>query len=438
MWTKKGQFMVILGAVLILSGLARNSYLTALAGMIMAAVVMISAILSTASKILTYMSRSKGGGEGVTKGIRFSRVLSSNRITEDDTLRIRLDFENLTRGRRMFEVMDVLPEHLVPVSGRNGGEVRLPGRGAGSIEYEVKGPVKGFYEIGPVLMRETDALRFFYDESEVDSKSHLKIYPRTFDVSNIRLKSKIPKLYAGSTLINKPGHGTEFFSLRDYVPGDPYKDIDWRSYARTRKLMVREHEMEAVIDLALIVDYRKGTGYGRQLNNLHLASARAAASITEHLTRRRDRVGLTIYGEKVIHLQRSSGSKNPDRILNRLAGEETKGEISLAEAVSTIIHDIRKGMPVVVITSMEGDETVYDGLKKLRAYGCDVTLIVPYTDDVELYDGEERDLHDRLMKEYRMTRISVISGLGVVVVEWNIEEPLNQAIARAFGGGRFR
>jgi uncharacterized protein (DUF58 family) len=196
--------------------------------------------------------------------------------------------------------------------------------------------------------------------------------------------------------------------------------------------------MEAVIDLALIVDYRGGTRYGRKLNNLHLASARAAASITEHLTRRRDRVGLTIYGDKVIHLQRSSGSKNLDRILNRLAGEETKGEIPLAEAVSTIIHDIRKGMPVVVITSMEADETVYDGLKKLRAYGCDVTLIVPYTDDVELYDAVNREGHAQLMQELRMSRISRISGLGVIVVEWNIDESLNQAMARALGGGRIK
>lgn len=435
MWTKKGQFMVILGAVLIFGGLVLDSYLTALTGIMVAAMVLISAVLSTASKIASSMKGMEGSGEGISRGIRFDRILSTNRMTEDDRLEVRLDLENLTRAPRTFEIMDVLPDHIAAEKGRTGGSVRLPPRGRRSIKYEVKTPVKGFYEIGPVLIRETDAMRFFYDEGKVDIKSHLKVYPRTFDVSAIRLKSKIPKLYAGSTMINKPGHGTEFYSLRDYVAGDPYKDIDWSAYARTRKLMVKEHEMEAVIDLALLLDYRSGTRFGRKTNNVHLASARAAASIAEHLTRRRDRVGLTIYGESVIHLQRGSSTKNLDRILNRISGEETKGEMPLAAAVSTIIHDIRKGMPVVVITSMENDDTVYDGLKKLRAYGCDVTLIVPYSDDDAIYDTDS-DRHGVLMKELRMSRIGDISGLGVIVIEWNIDEPLNQALTRATGGGR--
>ena len=111
------------------------------------------------------------------------------------------------------------------------------------------------------------------------------------------------------------------------------------------------------------------------------------------------------------------------------------GWLPLAAAVGTIIHDIRKGMPVVVITSMVNDDTVYDGLKKLRAYGCDVTLIVPYSDDDEIYETDN-DGYGNLLKELRTSRIRDMSGLGVSVVEWNIHESLNQAMARASGGGR--
>ncbi|MBP66162.1 MAG: DUF58 domain-containing protein, partial [Euryarchaeota archaeon] len=51
-----------------------------------------------------------------------------------------------------------------------------------------------------------------------------------------------------------PGQGSEFYSLREYVPGDPFKNINWKAFARTGDLMVNEKCRDAVTDLYLLLD----------------------------------------------------------------------------------------------------------------------------------------------------------------------------------------
>ena len=45
-------------------------------------------------------------------------------------------------------------------------------------------------------------------------------------------------MYTGATTLKTPGQGMEFYSLREYLPGDAFRMINWKAFARTGELMV--------------------------------------------------------------------------------------------------------------------------------------------------------------------------------------------------------
>jgi uncharacterized protein (DUF58 family) len=62
---------------------------------------------------------------------------------------------------------------------------------------------------------------------------------------------------AGSKVQAHRGEGTEFDSLREYLPGLDPRALDWKSSARHRKLLLREHRAERNHQVVMAVD----TGY---------------------------------------------------------------------------------------------------------------------------------------------------------------------------------
>ena len=78
------------------------------------------------------------------------------------------------------------------------------------------------------------------------------------DIKDAMIKSRVPKSFTGAVNIRNPGEGSNFYKLREYIPGDPMKKVNWKATARQDgKMMVNEFEKDAVSDIIIIVDSRK-------------------------------------------------------------------------------------------------------------------------------------------------------------------------------------
>ncbi len=62
----------------------------------------------------------------------------------------------------------------------------------------------------------------------------------------------------GVAASRKRGSGTMVYSVREYVPGDDYRRIEWKATARTGKLMVREYEHETLRGIILALSLHDG------------------------------------------------------------------------------------------------------------------------------------------------------------------------------------
>ena len=93
------------------------------------------------------------------------------------------------------------------------------------------------------------------------------------------------------------------------MPGDPFKDINWKAYAKRGKLMVNEKCRDAVADVIVILDSRDLSRIGTVLKNPLEYGAVAAASVCSFFLKRRDSVGLAIYDESLAFLEQDVGDK---------------------------------------------------------------------------------------------------------------------------------
>ncbi|RSS33526.1 DUF58 domain-containing protein [Streptomyces sp. WAC08241] len=119
--------------------------------------------------------------------------------------------------------------------------------------------------------------------------------------SRKHLPSRLARLREldGRTSVLTRGEGTEFDSLREYVPGDDTRSIDWRATARQTTVAVRTWRPERDRHVLIVLDTGR-TSAGRVGDVPRLdASMDAALLLTALASRAGDRVGLLAYDRRL-------------------------------------------------------------------------------------------------------------------------------------------
>ena len=106
------------------------------------------------------------------------------------------------------------------------------------------------------------------------------------------------------------GRGLNFEELRNYLPGDDTRNIDWKVTARTREPHVRVYTEEKDRTVWLLVDQRISMFFGSRAKMKSVVAAEAAAVAAWRVLSQRDRVGAIVYDDsdlRVIPPHRSEG-----------------------------------------------------------------------------------------------------------------------------------
>jgi uncharacterized protein (DUF58 family) len=104
------------------------------------------------------------------------------------------------------------------------------------------------------------------------------------------------------------GSSMEFSDFRRYTPGDDFRRIDWRAYARLERLFLRVFEAEENITVTILIDCSDSMYYGTP-SKADLAIALAAALAYVSL-KCEDNVIVGALTDRLVSFRRSSGGKN--------------------------------------------------------------------------------------------------------------------------------
>jgi uncharacterized protein (DUF58 family) len=272
--TAEGQAVLLVGAALAAGGAIVGGERGALAASLGLAI--IAFILADG-----YLFAVRLGIASRLKGVR----ILPQPLVEGSPSKVRIELHNpsgLPLGPVMVE--DNPPRHFILKSGASAWGY-VGSRSAGSFSYTII-PRVGRHEWGKLRVTVRDPLGFYEGIVEVDAEpSIVKVYPRSLIPSRLLAVVRTASALGGAGA-RRRGVGTEFLELREYVPGDDFRLVDWKATARTGKLIVKVFEEEALPRVAVVVDASKSmflTGCGGEAGIEY--AARLAAALSELLAR---------------------------------------------------------------------------------------------------------------------------------------------------------
>lgn len=178
--------------------------------------------------------------------------------------------------------------------------VDLPPWARRSATYEVVPPARGRFAFGDLHVRVEGSARLGAAVVRVPAATDARVYPNILGPRSYELMARLGDLrFAGFRSIRVAGGGGEFEHLREYVAGDPYRDLDWKSTAKRQRPVTKVFQQERSQQVVVCID--AGRMMGTRLEGLSkLDHAINAALLLAWVgLRQGDRVGLVVFGNEV-------------------------------------------------------------------------------------------------------------------------------------------
>ena len=164
------------------------------------------------------------------------------------------------------------------------------------------------------------------------------------------------------------GMSVEFSSHREYVPGDDPRHVNWKVYARQKRLYVKEYDADTNMNVYLMLDISASmdcanTGYSKLEYGASLAAALAHLALSQ-----RDAVGLTLFADAVTsHIAPRTKGRQLDEILHALATVETRPVPDASKSLQQAVQLVNRRGLVVIISDLFHDDTgTIHALEQLR------------------------------------------------------------------------
>ena len=209
---------------------------------------------------------------------------------------------------------------------------------------------------------------------------------RNFD---IRTKNLVDGLMQGSYLSAFKGRGIEFSDVREYVPGDDIRSIDWNVTARMGQPYIKEFVEERDLTAIIVFDASKSSDFGTQMALKRQQGIEIAASLAMSATMNNDRIGLVISTEDVEKfIPPKKGRKQALRIIRELVYCPLKHRgTNLAKPLEFLSGIIKRKAIVFVISDFMIDTKEIEKPISILSRRNDVVCI-------KLKDEREFDIPD--------------------------------------------
>lgn len=172
---------------------------------------------------------------------------------------------------------------------------------------------------------------------------------RTIDVRTAALSQQ---LLTGSNRSGFKGRGMDFSDLREYLPGDEVRAIDWNTSARYGETYVKVFEEEREQTVFLVVDISGSTDIACFADSKRETTATVAATLALSALKMRDKTGALLFSDKIEKLIPPTGGRPQvlGIIKDILEFQPTSRMTNVALALKEISHLIKRKSSVFIIS----------------------------------------------------------------------------------------
>ncbi len=251
--------------------------------------------------------------------------------------------------------------------------------------------------------------------------------PRPAVLESQIVLSKLPSRL-GEHASRLAGEGVEFAGVREFVPGDRQRRINWPATTRRGSLQLNTFNAERAQVMVLLMDI--GTDVGESGQSTADLAVRAAAGTAVRYLAARDRVGLISFGRQLDWIAPAVGRRQSQRILDLITSKSVSGHP--LDVMSELPHAALPPGALVIVISPLLSLRLVEALRGLRERGfATVVIDVLRTPKIEGLT-RTKALADLATRIWRMEQEAIrfsLRELGIPVVAWDGQSPLDEPLA---------
>jgi uncharacterized protein (DUF58 family) len=307
---------------------------------------------------------------------------------------------------------------------------------------------RGRFRLGPVVLHSGDPLGIFHNQQLLASTGYLVVYPLTLDITSF--EPSVSELSGGEARHRRTYQiTTNVAGVRDYVTGDSLNRIHWPTSARSRRLMVKEFELDPTADVWIYLDlfapaaaslpwtpqapepalFAAQTRQKRRSRlelppNTTEYGVTIAASLARYFISRNRAVGMNSRGRTREIVQADRGERQLNKFLEALAVVDAAGDLPFGDLVATDGVRLNRNDTLVAI-SADNSPGWAAALQMLQRRGVNSVAVV--LDGATF--GAPRD-YDPLLSE--------LTATGIPSYRIRRDDPLDRILSEPplFGGRR--
>jgi uncharacterized protein (DUF58 family) len=274
---------------------------------------------------------------------------------------------------------------------------------------------------------------------------------------DLRTRGLVASQFTGEYHSVFKGQGIEFVEVREYVPGDDVRTIDWNVSARTGQTFVKKYVEERELTVLLAVDLSASQRFGTRGRFKSEMVPEVAATLAMSAVRNNDRVGLLVFTDRVeAFVPPQKGRRHALRILRDLLVFQPMGVgTDLAAALEHARRVLRSRSIVFLISDFQvsadarvrferalgGVAARHDVIPVVLADPADAAmpevgvlrLMDPETGRMDYVDTDAAvDRFEKAAKKERAELARLFRRLGMDEIELRTDRPVSNAVISFF------
>jgi uncharacterized protein (DUF58 family) len=243
------------------------------------------------------------------------------------------------------------------------------------VGYATTPRQRGDFHFGRLHVRVRSRLRLSWWQRSFPAAAQVRVYPDIQQVRKWEALARRGRLQDAGLRSRIRGEGTEFESLRDYVPDDSFRDIDWKATAKRGRPITRQFQTERNQSLVILLDSGRmmaapigADAPGGDLTRLDL-SINAALMLAHVAATMGDAVGMLTFSDRIkSFVPPGKGRQQTRRILEELYALQAEMTEPDYRAATTYLRTrSRKRSLVVAFTDLVDTEVSAQVLAYLAA-----------------------------------------------------------------------
>ena len=366
----------------------------------------------------------------VKRGLQGERT-TPDKLSNGDENEIRIFLQSSYPFKISLRIFDELPHQFQKRDLEfniilNSGEEKI-------IEYFLRPVKRGEYSFGSVNVLVQSPLNLLSRRFSFSSDKMVPVYPSYLQMRKYELLAISQRLTeTGIKKIRRIGQNQEFELIKDYVSGDDFRTVNWKTTARKSRLMVNQYQDERSQQVYSLID--KGRVMQMPFNGLSLLDYAINASlvISNIAIKKSDKAGLITFQDTIGNILPASRVNNQMATIQKVLYNQKTAflETDYSTLYATIRRSVSQRSLLLLFTNFESVFSLQRQLPYLINLAKQHLLVVIFFENTELKSLIERKAenlkevyHKALAERFSFEKKLIVKELQKVGIQSILTPP---------------